>query len=973
MNNKFVLQKLLPKFKDKFLADHITAFGRQWMEIVEGSPHGRPQWEDYRNFKTVSYLTDRFLYDHFSGKAHYADKVILNKATGETRRVKAIYGSYGLCLLLPHNIVKTIGIDADTPELVSLLYDTFIPQLKNWEIDYIFEYSGVNQDRAHLWIMCDSIAHIYITSFLEQIQFNSCKTKEEWFTEQYPFNGRAKSLFRMPYGLYIKGMCVNWANLNGEEEAEDLEAGLELFIKARPLTQEKILSVLTKRPKYVKKQYKKEEELVVLPAFIDLPMPEGTPEYIKKIGSKCQAIHKLINRIQEPDASEDHDVGLALAGMSTHNDNLYETVAGKEWMENLPVGVNSPEQNLLYYYPNRSYTPNCKSWDSLINECDGCIYKDYVSNPRQLFAAQELDRTKIGDIRLASFEEIRDEVFPQVDKVIDELIKDKQEGTILLESIPGSGKSVYADQLARRLAQQGLTIAIACNTAEVAMEHKKRIEWHDYWLSNPLNPTGDRAFVLFSFEKLFEHLPGKVPVCPNFEDIKTYKNMGIDSSVFKKKYCKKCPFLQDCNFPDQYSEVQDPKHNIVIIQHAHLSCGEVVRQLMRKDFDVLIIDENFVDSCFTNLIMTKKEKEFLAELPNPPAWLPFLLKWVNEGGQPGILIRPSRRDLKPIMDEMRLKDIPYRLDQFIRQYNDGEHYHPANGVMKFNPVPDIPIKLLTDATPTEEELQIILNTKNIIKLGGGIVLDPSIYNPRSKTYQVLDGKASKNQMLGKEKLFEYLEAFGDKFMAEYEDLTGLFTVHMSYKDSSGHRDIELETQDWLIRNYPSIIPRVAVNHMAVGTNSFAKFNVQVIGAAPYIGPRDLAIEVYKLKFAYNYWARIEDRPTINNPYPLDEYNYSTGDAPYYEPVKVIHRDGIYLYNQYKNRVPHPDSWEYLVYYRLKAKLQQGSRIRHSDDKVTINWFLDNSSLESQLVDEVVTENQLLGPIRSQYITIEYED
>jgi len=942
---------MLPDFKEAFMVYPVTRWGFQWAKCVDKLPIGPVAFEDVR--KQAISLKDKDLIVHFSAEPHYRKKLLPKSQGGG--EVNAIWGSLGMCLKQSQGIVKYIGWDCDRSEEVDLWYEHVKPQLQNWEVDYIEEYSGVNQDKAHFWVRTPGIDIKYTTALFNQIKDNSGVEDKDWFKEQYPYGNRTVALFRLPFGLYLRGMCVNWGNLNGEE-FDCLEDGLEVFSHlCKPLTEEKLLTLLSHTPRE-RKAYVA-PDIVYLESRHDLSLPDSIPDFPRKIGTQCQAFHYAI---KNPDILNDksgmgHDIGLYVGTLARINDHQNNCKDGEEWYEswvNSGRDRDAKGHNWKYYWNSKrgNRVASCETLSNLLGKCQGCPFLNKIKGPRQLYTAEELTKVKVGDIRTGSLEEVRAEVFPQVDKIIKDLTDNGQEGIILLESITNSGKSVYSDGLAVQLARSGKSVVIACNSTSVALEHKDRVEWLD---EAKTIPSGVKAFIMGSYEAAMEYFNNGV-ICPNAEPILDCRKLGIDSSYYKKKYCKACPFYEECAYPRQYSQVQEDKYKVVIIQHAHFQSGEVVKNLFKKHFDVMIIDEDFTDQLFTQLIPTEKEKEILRTFVKPVPWAEDLLRWMEEGGLPTSTIKPSREHLKPIMEAFRKELIPYRLDQFLRQYNNEEYMHEATGVMKFNPLPKVPITILTDATPTIEELKIILNTNNIIRIGKGIVCDPKAYHPENKVCQILDGRTSKAEMIKNEKLYEYLEYIGDKMMNDHPEDTALITVF---------KEAEQDVWDWLIRNYPTIVPRICVNHMAVGTNEFAKYNIQFILAGPYASNLHFKESVYKLKFAMNFWRRLEDKPLVNNPYPSQIGHGSKGDGFFTEPVRRNHRDGIYEYPQYQVVTPDPESYEYLVWRKLQGKKAQAVRIRQKKGKKSITYIFDNGPMDNFLIDEVFCENDILGYIR----------
>lgn len=943
--------RLLPAWKEAFMVYPVTHWGRQWSICKDKLPASKVIFDNFKK-KGVS-LKDQDLISHFSGTPHYSKKFLPQSAGGG--EVNAIWGSLGMSLRQSQGIVKYLAWDCDRIEDVDLWHEKVKPQLQDWDIEWIEEYSGLENEKAHFFIRTPGIEVKYTSALFNQIRDNAGAEDKDWFNEQFPHGSRINHLFRLPFGLYLKGMTVNWGNVCGED-FDNLQDGMEAFINLKPLTEEKLLTLLSKEVR--ERKVYVAPETVYLESRKDLFAPADLPDFVRKLSSQCQAIHYGLNN---PELLNDktgmgHDLGLYIGSLARVNDQMNSNNEGLEWYEKYVDKARASDpsgHNWKYYWNSNksSRIAGCKTWEELLGKCKGCPFKDKIKGPRQLYTAEELNKIKIGDIKIDSLENIRLDIFPKLEAFVDGLLASGTSADILVESVTGSGKSFVMDALSVKWAKEGKYIAIACNSTDVALEHKARIEWYDP--ETKLKPTGVKAFFMGSYEAIFEKFSGDI-ICPNAEAIKDCRSLGMESSYYKKKYCKECPFLEECNYPNQYSQVRDDKYHVVILQHSHFGSIEIVNQMFRnKHFDVLIVDEDPTGQLTTQLIPTAKEIEILKAFEDTVEWVPKLVKWLEEGNYPDFMIKPNRNDLKPIMEAFRKELVPYRLNDLLRQYNDGSFLHPSTGVMKFSPLPVVPIRILTDATPDIRELQIYLNNPNIIRIGKGVVCDPKIYHPDNKICQILDGRTSKAEMIGKEKLYEYLEFIGDKMMNEYVTDTALITVF---------KPAEQDTWDWLIRNYPTIVPRICVNHMAVGTNEFAKYNIQFVLAGPYMSVRMFKEATYKLKFVLNYWRRINDLPLINNPYPSQVGHDAKGEY-YTEPVRRNHRDGIYEYPQYQVVTPDPESYEYLVWKKLQGKKAQAVRIRQKAGKKSITYIFDNGPMDNFLIDEVFCENDVLAYLR----------
>lgn len=958
MSELQIIQKLLPKVKEKLIIEPVYNWGRQWAPEKGRQPSGKVQFQHVADGVE---LKDEHLVHHFMAEVDFARKWDKRKK-GE---IDAIWGSLGLGLNF-NGKVKVCGIDADSKALVKLIHNKVIPWFEERKIEYIEEYSGTESDpREHFWFFPQTnIPQLGL--FLNQLK-EDCDGSELWFNEQYPYGDRENNLFRLMWGWHVKNGKVNWGNLNGKD-FEDIENGLQAIISCKVLDHDTLVS-------YVKPDEKKKKSYVISPSLepiftkdIDLGLPANLKDLLPSSGllnnmaRKCQAFHGMCANIDliNDTTGLGHNTGLYLSSVAQSHDQISKTEEGREAFKEICQAKrqnNWEEHNWDYYWGKQSSrVPYCKTWEETFNNCKGCPFQGQIISPKQLFFAKSLKIEKIKDITLKSLDWFRTVLFPQLKIKINKNIEYNQRKVYALKAPTGAGKSVWSDEYAVELAATGINVAIACNSFEVAMQHKTRIE-QDF---------GGEAFILGSYDSIMEHFSGNIK-CPSAGPIKEYRSLGVDAYVYKEKFCSVCPLYDKCNYPKQYKEVHEPKHRIIIIQHAHFACNEVVRQLFKKHFEVFFIDENFIDFLTVQLIPTKKELDLIEELKEEIPWLNKLYKWMKLGGTPGTEIRPSRNDLKPIVEAFNDEDVTYRLDQFIRLYNDEIELDEEVGVMKFNPIPEVPIVICTDATLEEKELKIIFNRDDIETIGDGIAVDPLLYHPDSRTYQILDGRTSKSELLKKEKLYEYLEKIGDEMTSdEYQNLTSLIVVFKEYEEinlKTGKkivRDIEKECFDWLLRNYPSIIPRIAINHMAVGTNSFSDFNIVYLLAGPYMSNKQFKEAAFQLRFIHNCWRRLEGKPLLANDFPTKVSGWGKARL---EKVQRDHRNGTMGYGDFAIYVP-DEFYEDLVYKRLRGKKVQAlGRIRDKVGKKTIRKIYDNDYFPNVVIDQVFTEAEYLKDIR----------
>ena len=960
---------MLPKFEERYLAPIVSKWGRQWALIdkhkeILRTKEGKPivNFKDFR--REGKLFKCKHLEEHFGAKPSYGE--VYYKPW--KKEVPCVFGSYGIALRFTEGLVKSLCLDADNEHYMNLLHHKVMPWLDDKEIDYIYEYSGYDGTRAHLWIPTEGMNIRFTNLFFEQIMRDSeVNNIKDWFDEQYPYGKREDSLIRLPFGLHTKLMDIFLGEFKGVP-FKDVEEGLEaMCYKSTLLTQEKLESLLTEAPKE-RKVYVEPPKLILNDTF-EMKPPMELPEVPRKLSSKCLAINKLIedvineNKLINQKGGLYHNAGLCLSGIFQKHDDIYKGEEGKEAFQKLVQenrNRSAEDHNWEYYWGRKSgQVWRCETMDKTFGNCDGCIYKDRIRNPLQLLKAESLVKHKIGKVRVASLDEIRAEVFPQMEALVYEALQNDKVLDFVVESVQESGKSVAADKLAAKLAIEGKKVAIACNSVNVAIEHKDRVE-----------KAGARAFIMASWESIFEKEElSRGLICPYEQPIKDCRSLGVPSSYYKKKYCKECPFLGECAFPNQYKQVQEEKYSVVIIQHAHFACEETIRQLFKKQFDVLIIDENFNDFLINQIIPSQKEIDILQEFEDKYDWIYPLTKWMVKGGKPTDHIDPLKGHLAPIRARFNEEKEPYRLPDFLRCYRAGDWFDTEIGIMKFIPIPECQVRIVLDATATMEELKIILNNPALKSIGGGVVAAPRAYNKDNEVIQIINGSASKSSMIENEKLYEWLEYIGDTMMAPAnQDKTCLITVfkeHINYSTGEISK-VEQDAFDWLCRNYPKIIPRIAINRMAVGTNKWAHFNYQFILANVYLKPKVMRQEVYKLKFIENYWRKYNGEPKIRNPYPgsLPE---NVGESEYMTsvPFRYIDEEGtIWECPQYTYRRPVGDFYEACVFDRKISRKQQSERARQQHPgKLTKIFFADKEPLKSRALTRIAEEDEFLAQYR----------
>lgn len=562
---------------------------------------------------------------------------------------------------------------------------------------------------------------------------------------------------------------------------------------------------------------------------------------------------------------------------------------------------------------------------------------------------------KSTNYRLVTAMDVRLDIFPKVrKKILDTLQQEKPRLDLLLKAVMGSGKSWFADELAVELAALGHNVIIAVPSGDIAKEHLARIQ-----------AQGGQAHVLQSHKATFK---GKEHACPDYEEIQYQINLGVDSRLYKKKFCGNCPYFEDCAYPRQYSVAMEESVRIVIIQHAHFQSKETMYQLLQnKEFSVMIVDESFIDNLIDIIKPTDFEIEVLKITTTASKWTERLSDWLKLGGEPKGTIRALPEELEELWKVFDDNNQGWRMKALIDAYNSGEWLNARSGIKVFSPVPFVPIRLLTDATPTEEELRTVLNTSHLEVLGDGDILDITAYHPENKIIQVIDSTLSKSSLQTDEKFYDFLSFIGDKCSTSFLEDRVLVTV---FKDNEKFSWTQ-ETLDFFHEKYPHLdvgtdpmVNRIVIDGMKVGVNTYADFTVQFLVCSVYMNDEQIAQGAYQTKVIKNYWRVKEDLPIVQNILVQKDQSILWEDGP----VRKIERDGVYEYQSTKSkklsiRVP-VETYERMTYEKAVGKSQQAVRIRFTEnlEKRKIVYIFGNYNFPSLLVTHVVLLDDILSEL-----------
>ena len=965
-------------------------------EALKGEPDRykrAAKCEDHYRRLTIDHLRD-----HFSAKAFKVDSKIVKVALGVSLNLRRSTQDRddGIC--------RVLVIDFDNEDAVTALREKITPYCREAEIDYMVECGPgeLSKEKAHIWFRCEdtnwAVGHLFLCALLDKCGVNEDERKRLKL-ELFP---RKNSYIRLFGGLHCKINAVYPCIRNKKKYTEPLDI-LRQFLQIEKLEKEYIEQFVLENTPEEKKvdRIKRSKRVHVDWKYIpkNLPIPEAalkniTPE-MKTILSGCNAMNKTLELAYDPVAQflgkdSDHEPGLMMCSAAVNLDGYREDDANVKWIQDILKDPNVREQdrdtkeqlaaNAWINYE-RPYFNNCKNWATQ-KLCGDCTYRnhDFFTSPKQVLFGAQIKKTKIKDVRLANFDQIRARVKDILDNRVSHYVRTGERKDIVLAHPPGSGKSYLSDEMAANLAREGFNVVIAVQSAEMAQQHKNRLE----------QLHGIKPFIVNSREQLFKRnkdgssrITGIDIPCPNVSEMKRLETLGVSSKTIKSKFCKRCPFNEECPYPGQYAKAADPKHNIVIIQHAHFSCQETLFTLFsEKQFDCMIVDEEFINSTYKTIKPNELEIERLKERQDNYPWVAEIVKWLEGGYAPTEKLDPSEDDLEAIKIHIESHGMPWNMKTYIMYHNQEQIFDKNIGLFLFHPIPFVPVRVFTDATPPVEMLKIVLDSKDIEVFGEEEVLDYKHLNPETEIIQVLDSATSKSALSKDEYalFYEWLEYIGDDVRKNHKDKKVLITTYQNEGEMAHTKHNFMErAREWLGKNYPDIFinSEIIISWMAIGTNEFASCQVQYQLAGLHYNARDLYVAAYELKSIANYWNRLNARPLLQNMFPYG-VTPTTGYPREKIPLMRVEIDpvegpGLYRYPFNEERPWEefydvvPANWYmYLVFLLSLAKRQQAMRIIRGVDnlprKVVI---MDKSNRTTQAVSKSILVNEELGYIRKE--------
>ena len=944
---------LLPDLKRRFLYKKSVEFSYQkWFKNSDGSFKG-DQPGFYPENRSI---VDADFINHFFSHP-YEDRTVL-------------VGSLAFIPTYQDNIAKFCVIDADCQREKDLVFNKILPLYTQYGIDYVIEHGGNNNERCHIWFLVDDIPISLLQRFVKQI-FAEAEVPigRDGIQEIYPIN-KASNLIRLWGGPHIKRGGKRFPIEYKGEIYEDVIDMIKVFTSCRLLTEEKLSSLLKKEIvikddiKTKSKKYKSDYEPLNFRSR-ELETPEGLPCLFQQTAKECQAINITLrdileNRMPGKGLDEQGDVNhmrsLFLHSMAEYSAERLKKNDAREWLQE-QIELGRFRDPTSHHWEGKPIITGCKAWENRVGLCTGCPFQGRIDSIQDLRYGKPITKMPVRDVALKTVEEIRSTTFIRVRNEINQMINTGQKGNILIASPLGSGKSFFVAQTAANLAKQNKNILIAVPTGEIALQFRT-------WLLS----QGVKPFLLMSHAAVFGHQkdpPKKSSLadfdCPFFEEIEKQKDLGIPSDSFKDQFCGKCPFAEKCYYPEQYTQVHEDEYKVVIIQHAHFGCKEIIFDLMRKNFDILFVDESFIQQIYQSVEIKMAEIEILKHFHF--SWSDNFLNWLQSKTKAIGKIKPLEQQLEQIKAVYDSCGFEWKIPNYLRYYNQGRTVNKYTGIEIISELPNIPIKVFTDATPPTALIEGITGLGTIKTYGDNEVLDVKRIHPNNEVIQVLDTSASFTSLEKDDRINSLLTLIGYFVQYKYNGEKILLTVRNAQKP----RIISFFENH---ERYKDVLSRITINILEKGSNTYEDYDIQFLMTGIYFLGRDYALDSYKYKTAYNYHRQRMGLKEEVNMYPINRSDYMKVEIEPFNITrieKIENRGILNSYDNFFNYIP-TNKWEYLIYQHNVANTQQAVRLRFKPDKRRIVVVLNNSSFPSLLVTQSVLEDELLNCLTA---TLEY--
>lgn len=871
--------------------------------------------------------------------------------------------------------LKHICFDIDRKHQKEEFLKLVPPVLQRYGFGGILEHGGEKLDRCKYWIpmFCKiETARHFIFQVGEELGLNfyDPAQKDNYYDEIFGVN-KVDFVCRTPLGFHITRKDVFPIEIDGE-----LTTNPEHFIKAwltspQP-TEDEIQAMLVPlklfkaRPEVKEVSTQAKSTFYYVPRRLPLPADidsEIIPPMLKPVYTNCQAANKVLKMIVDDDFIEDrgelhHSAGLWTFGMAIFSDIKRSNYTRKHVVNGEKFAKYLADKHRHRSYKDHNWTSSrakaeenpdrlfasCAKWDEKFNLCEGCPWRGQIRSPKSFIYGKKIERKVVGNVKLVTHADVREKTFPLIKQRVEQLMRDKSPGSILMASAPSMGKSYAAAKWIADWASKGKQILIAVPTADLAMEYRKWIE-----------EEGQTVFNLMSHKNTFAKRKelGLKFECPYYDRIQSMAEIGVSSGVYKEQFCKKCPLFDKCYYPKQYTEVQEEIYPVVIIQHAHLQCQEVIHELLKKDFDAFFIDETFIQTTYDAIKVPFFETEILKKFKDMK-WVEKLLDWVECRSRAKGKIDPTEAEIKKVYIAFKKNKQEWRVPQLIRFYNQGRKVNKWTGIEVIYELPDIPIKVFMDGTPPVDLLSKLTGLDNIEIWGQDEVLDVTKIHPDNEVIQILDASSSRTFLEKDDNLEVILTKIGELVEESYKGKQILVTVSSKY--------MQEKVQQFFLDNLEEFPTPKEIGLMAKGVNKWKEFDVQFLMAGRYSTGKEYLEDVYKYKAVYNHYRMVNGLTTENNPYYpalLREASIPVREGTVRRIEKINGVGMVVEYPDFKTWVPE-DSWHNLCHLYNAGETQQADRLRPDALKPRTVYILGNLNLPNKLITNSIMLSDFLN-------------
>lgn len=913
--------RLLPAWKAAFVPDGIKNFSFQKIQ------YWKPTDKQYGFIPENRAPNDADWAHHFITGPYHDD----NK--------NEYVGSIAFIGCSAEKKIKWICFDLDDAELVARATEKVIPYLNNLNVEWIMEFSGDNNDRIHLWIMCDNVDVKVAEDWIRQVLAETDTT----FPEIYPLRKKKANVIRTPFGPHIRRQDTRYPVENSKgERGEGWEDGIPIFTKAKRLTNQWLLAN-TKAEYMSEKEYKYKPSgpYFYEPRKLETALPlEEIPQGMRKLFRNCQAAQWLLKETVNTKRGQlflddsngtGHDAMLTWTNICIYHDAINSRrgeKGGRKFLNDILSKYRSKpvdSHNLDYHYREaldqpHKYFPSCESWDQTFAEkCNGCPFRGSIGSPRKFVSSKmalPITRTVVQDFKLKTIEEIRATTLTDFKNHVGNLL-DTGGSENMLIAVPQQGGKTYSvcEIIAANPDKRFLVLV---PTSRMAKEYRRM-----------LRSMGVKAYALMSHENLFRRRIADFD-CPSEKKIKDKLELGLGSSAVARKVCQKCPYANRCPWPNQYAKAQEPGRNAIIIQHAHLGTQEVMFELLSKKFDAMFIDESFIENCFKFIKPSPRQLEQL-DACRDMKWADKLYEWLSKGGIPRDSIYPKEDELRKARTLFQNSGLGWPVPEWIRSYNMGRYVNDEIGIEIVNELPKVPITVFTDATPPVRLIERMTGIKDLKVYGQEDVINVKAIHPGNEIIQVLDSSVSKSNLNKDELFYEILAKVGYLVKYRWQGQQTLLTVYKGWE--------ELAKEFFSKPEWKGVLDILSMNNMDRGTNKYAAYDNQILVAGVYFNGNQYYETMYRYKTTANYHLQRDNKPIFNNPYPYDviDSGKMVSVPIRATPIQRIEYDGsgggvIAEYSDFNYWVPCEEEWFEDIEEFNRGAFQQAMRLRFSPDK-----------------------------------------